>query len=75
METTIGGGKYFLKPYDRLTILFGALHRDPKVWGNDAEEFKPERMAPELWQKLPPNAWKPFGNGARSLSSLLWSDI
>jgi len=48
-----------------IRVLLDQVHRDPKVWGPDAEEFKPERMAPELFAKLPPNSWKPFGNGSR----------
>ena len=31
---------------------------DTKVWGDDVEEFRPERFAPEAMEKLPPNAWK-----------------
>jgi len=42
------------------------LHRDPKVWGEDVEAFRPERFAQENASHLPPNAWKPFGNGARA---------
>jgi cytochrome P450/NADPH-cytochrome P450 reductase len=41
------------------------LHRDPKVWDRP-EEFLPERMLDGGFEKLPPNAWKPFGNGQRS---------
>ncbi|KAI1108679.1 cytochrome P450 [Nemania sp. NC0429] len=41
-------------------------HLDPAVWGEDALEFKPERMLDEPFNKLPKNAWKPFGNGARA---------
>ena len=33
-------------------------HRGPAVYGEDAEQFKPERMLDEAFQKLPPNAWK-----------------
>jgi len=35
------------------------------VYGEDALEFKPERMLDEQFNKLPPGAWKPFGNGSR----------
>jgi len=47
-------------------VLIPMLHRDPKVWGDDVEAFRPERFAPEAMEKLPPNAWKPFGNGQRA---------
>ncbi len=47
-------------------VLMPMLHRDPTVWGDDVEAFRPERFAPEATEKLPPNAWKPFGNGQRA---------
>jgi cytochrome P450/NADPH-cytochrome P450 reductase len=65
-EDTLLAGKYPLTPADTLLILQPALHRDPAVWGDDAEAFDPDRFAPENAMKLPPNAWKPFGNGARA---------
>ena len=63
---TLLGGRYPLTPRDTLLVLQPMLHRDPAVWGDDAESFDPERFAPERAEKLPPNAWKPFGNGARA---------
>jgi cytochrome P450/NADPH-cytochrome P450 reductase len=63
---TVLGGKYPVTPEDTLLVLEPMLHRDPAVWGEDAEEFRPERFAPERAEQLPPNAWKPFGNGARA---------
>ncbi|SFB61658.1 cytochrome P450 / NADPH-cytochrome P450 reductase [Rhizobium sp. NFR07] len=63
--TTIGGGRYAVTPDDLLLILTPVVHRDPDVWENPYD-FRPERFAPEVASKLPPNAWKPFGNGQRS---------
>ncbi|MBV8357962.1 MAG: cytochrome P450, partial [Deltaproteobacteria bacterium] len=65
-EDTIVGGKYRIRSDQTLLILLPMLHRDPKVWGTDAEEFNPDHFAFERAEKLPPNAWKPFGNGQRS---------
>lgn len=45
--------------------LLTTIHRDPKVYGLDSNEWKPERMLDEKFNKLPPNSWKPFGNGKR----------
>ena len=66
VEDTMLAGRYPLTGRDTLLILEPMLHRDPAVWGDDAEAFRPERFAPEQAEKLPPNAWKPFGNGARA---------
>lgn len=66
LEDTLLAGKYPLTPDDSVMILEPMLHRDPAVWGDDAEAFIPERFAPENAEKLSPNAWKPFGNGARA---------
>ncbi|MFZ5783759.1 MAG: bifunctional cytochrome P450/NADPH--P450 reductase [Pseudomonadota bacterium] len=66
IKDTVLAGKYPLTTDDTLMILEPMLHRDPKVWGENAEEFRPERFAPENAKDLPPNAWKPFGNGSRA---------
>lgn len=64
-ETTIGGG-YPVRHDQTLFILTPMLHRDPTVWGEGAERFDPDHFAFEAAEKLPPDAWKPFGNGQRS---------
>ena len=65
-EDTVIGGRYAITKRDTLTVLIPMLHRDTSVWGDDVEEFRPERFAPELLENMPPNAWKPFGNGQRA---------
>lgn len=64
-QDTVLAGEYPLTTDDSVLILVFALHRDPKVW-DEPDTFRPERFSPENIAKLPPNAWKPFGNGARS---------
>ncbi|MCJ1471761.1 hypothetical protein MMC13_000401 [Lambiella insularis] len=60
------GKKRYEVPYGlTLGMLLTSIHRDPAVWGEDAEVFKPERMLDENFNKLPLNCWKAFGNGAR----------
>ncbi|KAI1341804.1 cytochrome P450 [Xylariaceae sp. FL0016] len=48
------GGKYLIKKGIRF-----------RIWGDDADEFRPERMLNGGFEALPPGAWKPFGNGSR----------
>ncbi|KAK0194657.1 fatty acid hydroxylase [Armillaria mellea] len=59
-DTTLGGGKYFVKAGCSIVIQIFLMHRDPKVWGEDAEEFHPERMMDRKFEALPPNAWQPI---------------
>ena len=65
LEPTTIGGRYAVTPAEPLLVLLPALHRDPAVW-QAPEDFRPERFAPGEVEKLPPNAWKPFGNGQRA---------
>lgn len=52
------GGKYAVGPDTRVIILIGAMQRDPAVYGEDANQFKPERMLGDNFKKLPNAAWK-----------------
>jgi cytochrome P450 / NADPH-cytochrome P450 reductase len=65
LKPTTIGGRYDVTPGDILFVLLPMLHRDPAVW-DEPEAFRPERFDLENFEKLPPNAWKPFGNGRRS---------
>ncbi|KAK4188550.1 cytochrome P450 [Podospora australis] len=65
-ETTLIGGKYRVTPDDPIIFNLKGLHHDPKVWGDDCNEFRPDRMLNGGWERLPPNSWKPFGTGVRS---------
>ncbi|KAH9204492.1 putative cytochrome P450 oxidoreductase OrdA-like protein [Leptodontidium sp. 2 PMI_412] len=59
------GGKYQIRKGQTIVALLPAIHRDPAVFGSDAEAFRPERMLDEPFSKLPNNSWKPFGHGMR----------
>lgn len=59
------GGQYHVEHGEAVVAVLHQVHRDPAVYGADADEWKPERMLDENFNKLPPNSWKPFGNGAR----------
>lgn len=63
-EDTVIGNKYAINQNERLTVLIPQLHRDKEAWGEDAEEFRPERF--EDPNQIPHHAYKPFGNGQRA---------
>lgn len=65
LEDTVIGGKYPIKRGEAVTVLTGALHRQPQ-WGDNVELFDPERFAPERSTGRPTALFKPFGTGARS---------
>lgn len=54
----IGKNRYKIQKDDGVVVNKLKIHRDPAVYGEDAEQFKPERMLDEAFQKLPPNSWK-----------------
>ncbi|HVR29906.1 MAG TPA: cytochrome P450 [Thermoanaerobaculia bacterium] len=60
------GGRYEVVKADSVAVLAPMLHRDPSVWGADAEAFDPDRFAPAAARERPANAFKPFGNGQRA---------
>jgi cytochrome P450/NADPH-cytochrome P450 reductase len=59
-------GKYEVQPKDMILMNLKGLHHDPKVYGDDADVFRPERFLDGGWEKLPPNSWKAFGDGIRA---------
>ena len=65
LEDTVIGGKYPIKRGEAVTVLTGALHRQPQ-WGDNVELFDPDRFAPERSASRPAALFKPFGTGARS---------
>ncbi|PSN67382.1 cytochrome P450 [Corynespora cassiicola Philippines] len=63
------GGKYPVKKDEPISAIFSRSHLDPLVYGEDAGQFKPERMLDENFERLQkefPHCWKPFGNGMRA---------
>lgn len=65
-EDTILGGRYDLRAGETVSVVTAILHRDPAVWGDDAESFDPARFEPERAAALPSDSYKPFGTGARA---------
>jgi cytochrome P450/NADPH-cytochrome P450 reductase len=52
-DTVVGGGKYAIKAGVPLVVLTWVAMKDPSVWGEDAEDFKPERMLNGKFEALP----------------------
>ncbi|KIX92788.1 uncharacterized protein Z520_11451 [Fonsecaea multimorphosa CBS 102226] len=66
---TVDNGKYRIEANDNIVILLGKAQKDPKVWGDTAEDFDPDRMLDENFDRITaeyPGCWKPFGNGKRA---------
>ncbi|MEW2398881.1 cytochrome P450 [Streptomyces sp. NPDC046862] len=64
-ETVLGGVHPMLRSAWAL-VLTVMLHRDPAVWGADAERFDPERFDAKAVRARPAHTFKPFGTGARA---------
>ncbi|GER88865.1 NADPH--cytochrome P450 reductase [Dictyobacter vulcani] len=60
------GGKYRITKDVDVAVLIPMLHRDPSIWGENADEFDPEHFSPAAEQNRPGDAYKPFGNGQRA---------
>ncbi|KAJ3896345.1 fatty acid hydroxylase [Lentinula edodes] len=64
-DTYLAKGKYFVKAGSSLIVNTWVYQKDSKVWGEDAQEFRPERMLDGKFEALPPQSWQPFGFGMR----------
>ena len=52
-EDTLMKGKYPVSKDDRIIMLLAQAHLDPAVFGDDANEFKPERMLDGKYEAMP----------------------
>ena len=64
-ELTLSTG-HRMRPEDWAIVLLPMVHRDRDVWGDDAEEFDPDRFSSERSRARPPHVYKPFGTGERA---------
>lgn len=49
-----------------MQISIYSIHRDPRLWGQDAEEWKPDRFDPSKAAEFHPAQFIPFGIGPRN---------
>lgn len=56
-------GEHSFQEGEWVFVLLLAVHRDPAVWGDDADEFDPRRF---LDGRRVPTTYRPFGTGIRS---------
>ncbi|GGI97625.1 cytochrome P450 [Streptomyces brasiliensis] len=65
-KDTVLGGEHPMRRGAWALVLTPMLHRDPEVWGADAEQFDPDRFDAKAVRGRAPHTFKPFGTGARA---------
>ncbi|WP_225829783.1 cytochrome P450 [Streptomyces sp. NK08204] len=63
---TVLAGEHPMRRGAWTLVLLPLLHRDPQVWGADAERFDPDRFDAKAVRSRPAHTFKPFGTGARA---------
>jgi len=68
LEREVRLGKLILPHNLNLFLPILAIHHDPQIWGEDVDEFKPERFSDGVAEatKNNPAAYFPFGMGPRN---------
>ncbi|MFE1342453.1 cytochrome P450 [Streptomyces sp. NPDC058733] len=66
LEDTVLAGEHPMRRGAWALVLTPMLHRDPAVWGADAERFDPDRFDAQAVRARPAHVFKPFGTGARA---------
>ncbi|MBO1766983.1 cytochrome P450 [Allobranchiibius sp. GilTou38] len=60
------GGRWTLHRDDWVLVMLTAVHRDPSVWGADAESYDPDHFLPANVRARPAHSYLPFGVGDRA---------
>jgi cytochrome P450 len=63
-EITLSGGIVIPEKANLVIPIFN-IHKNKALWGDDADEFKPERFERENLEKVHPYAFIPFAKGPR----------
>ncbi|CAG9806640.1 unnamed protein product [Chironomus riparius] len=64
-EEIVLGHKYTIPVKAAVVVPISRVHKNKKYWGDDAEEFNPERFSKENISKIHPYAFVPFAKGPR----------
>jgi unspecific monooxygenase len=65
-QDTVLAGDHPMRRGAWALVLTPMLHREPEVWGDDAERFDPDRFDATAVRSRPAHTFKPFGTGARA---------
>ncbi|MEU6283060.1 cytochrome P450 [Streptomyces sp. NPDC047028] len=65
-EDTVLAGEHPMRRGAWAMVVLPLLHRDPEVWGEDADRFDPDRFEAKAARSRPAHTFKPFGTGARA---------
>ncbi|MEU0073960.1 cytochrome P450 [Streptomyces sp. NPDC006332] len=65
-EDTVLAGAHPMRRGAWTLVLLPMLHRDPSVWGAEADRFDPDRFEAKAIRSRAPHTYKPFGTGARA---------
>jgi len=64
-EEMVLGDIYKIPMKATVVVPISNIHKNKKYWGDDAEEFNPERFSKENFSKIHPYAYLPFAKGPR----------
>lgn len=63
---TVKLGSMILPKGTQLNLLIGLMHHDPKIWGDDVKEFRPDRFSQGISRATEARlSFIPFGAGPR----------
>ncbi|CAG9806630.1 unnamed protein product [Chironomus riparius] len=66
VENEVAVTKGYIIPADaNVFVPIYGIHRNKSIWGEDADQFRPERFEKENFQKIHPYAFIPFTKGPR----------
>ena len=68
-KDTVIGGTYRMKKSYQIVVLSPMLHRDPSVWGEQADVFDPDHFSREAERRAPPTPTSPSATASAPASA------